>query len=162
MALLVNPTNPMVGIVLRDSQAAAAAFGMKLHILHASDDRDSAPLFTIMAQVRAEALVIGIDNFFTNRSKEIAGLTALHRVPAIYQYPEFTAAGGLMSFGGTSTETWRLAGVYVGRILKGETLANLPVQEVTKVELIINLKTAKALGLEIPATLLARADEVIE
>jgi ABC-type uncharacterized transport system substrate-binding protein len=162
MALLVNPANPMVETVLRDSQAAAATFGLKLHILHASNEQDLAPVFATMAQARAEALVIGIDNVFTNRSKEIAGLAARHRMPAIYQYPEFTAAGGLMSFGGNSTETWRLAGIYAGRILKGETPANLPVQQVTKVELIINLKTAKALGLEIPPSLLARADEVIE
>jgi putative ABC transport system substrate-binding protein len=162
IALLVNPTQPMTEPALRSLQAVASNLSIKLHILHASNKLDLATVFAAMAQVRAQALVIGLDNFFTVHSEEIAALTVRHRMPAIYQYHEFTAAGGLMSYGGSITEAYHLAGVYAGRILKGETPANLPVQQDTKVELIINLISAKALGLEIPTSLLARADEVIE
>jgi putative ABC transport system substrate-binding protein len=115
-----------------------------------------------MLQRRAGALVIGTDSFMINQINRLAMLTARHGVPTIFLFREFTAAGGLMSYGGSATDANRLSGIYTGRILKGEKPADLPVQQTAKVELIINLKTAKALGLEVPPTLLARADEVIE
>jgi ABC-type uncharacterized transport system substrate-binding protein len=162
IGLLINPTGPLAEPVLRELHAAAATLRLKLHVLNASSEQDFATVFATLAQLQAEALVIGTDTFFTSRSEELAALTLRHRMPAIYQYPEFTAAGGLMSYGGNITESYRLAGIYAGRILKGEKPADLPVQQSTKVELIINLKTARALGLTVPLPLLARADEVIE
>ncbi len=163
MALLVNPTNPLAEAVSRDLQAAARTLGLELHVLHASTERDFEVVFTILVQLRAAALVIGsADPFFTSRAEQLAALALRHAVPAIYQFREFAAAGGLVSYGGRVTDSYRQAGVYTGRILKGEKPADLPVQQSTKVELIINLKTAKALGLTIPLPLLGRADEVIE
>jgi putative ABC transport system substrate-binding protein len=163
IAFLLNPTNrTLAGPLTRDAQAAAHSLGLKLHVLHASTERDIEDAFASLAQLRADVLVIGTDLFFTNRSKHIAGLTARHAVPAIYHYRGFATAGGLMSYGGSVTDASRLAGVYAARILKGEKPADLPVQQATKVELILNLKTAKALGLTVPLTLLGRADEVIE
>jgi len=162
IGLLINPTSPLAVPVLRELQAAAATLRLKLHVLNASSEQDFATVFATLLQLQADALVIGTDTFFTSRSEELAALTVRHRMPAIYQYPEFTAAGGLMSYGGTITESYRLAGIYAGRILKGEKPADLPVQQVTKVELIPNLKAAKALGITFPLALLARADEVIE
>jgi putative ABC transport system substrate-binding protein len=162
IGLLINPTSPLAEPVSRELQAAAATLRLKLHVLNASSEQDFATVFARLAQLQAEALVIGTDTFFTSRSEELVALTVRHRMPAIYQYPEFTAAGGLMSYGGTITESYRLAGIYAGRILKGEKPADLPVQQVTKVELILNLKAAKTLGLTFPLALLGRADEVIE
>ncbi len=163
MALLVNPTNPLAEAVSRDLQAAARTLGLELHVLHASTERDFEVVFTTLVQLRAAALVIGsADPFFTSRAEQLAALALRHAVPAIYQFREFAAAGGLVSYGGRVTDSYRQAGVYTGRILKGEKPADLPVQQSTKVELIINLKTAKALGLTIPLPLLGRADEVIE
>jgi putative tryptophan/tyrosine transport system substrate-binding protein len=163
VALLMNPTLTAIAEpLLRDLQAAAAALRVKLQVVHASSERDFAAVFATLAQLRADALLIGTDNLFTSRSEELAALALRHRVPAIYQYPEFTAAGGLMSYGGDITESYRAAGIYAGRILKGEKPADLPVQLVTKVELIINLKSAKALGITVPLPLLGRADVVIE
>jgi ABC-type uncharacterized transport system substrate-binding protein len=162
IALLVNPTNPTVAeTTSRDMQAAARKLGLELHVLHASTERDFDTAFAALAQLRSGALVIGPDAFFTARSEQLAARTVRHAVPAIYQY-EFAAAGGLMSYGGSLTDSFRLAGVYTGRILKGEKPADMPVQQTTKVELIINLKAAKALGLTFPLSLLGRADEVIE
>jgi putative ABC transport system substrate-binding protein len=163
MALLVNPTSPALSEpTTRDLQAAARVLGLNIHVLHASTERDFDRVFATIAQLRAGALVIGADVLFTGQAKELAALALRHRVPAIYQYPEFTAAGGLMSYGGSGADQFRLVGVYVGRILKGEKPADLPVQQATKIELIVNLKTAKALGLTVPLTLRVRADEVIE
>ena len=162
-ALLVNPSNPFAETVSRSVQAAADVLGVKLHILRLGSERDDlAPVFAAVLQLQASALMISPDNVFNSRAGELAALAVRHRVPAIYQYTEFTAAGGLMSYGGSSVDSYRRAGTYTGRILKGETPAHLPVQQSTKVELIINLKTAKALGITFPLSLLGRADEVIE
>jgi putative tryptophan/tyrosine transport system substrate-binding protein len=163
IGVLVNPTNPIVAeSQLRDLQAAASTLGLQLHLLYASTERDIDTVFATVAQLRAGALLISPDGLFISRSKQLATLTVRHAVPAISQFREFAAVGGLMSYGASLADAYRLAGVYTGRILKGEKPADLPVQQSVKVELVINLKAAKALGLEIPPTLLARADEVIE
>lgn len=162
VALLVNPPNPLTNPVSREISEAAVALGLKLRILRASDTLDLATAFKSLVQMKAEALVIGNDPFFSSRGDELGRLAFSNRIPAIYQYPQFTAAGGLMSYGGDVEESYRLAGVYVGRILKGEKPADLPVQEVAKVELIINVKTAKAFGISLPISMLERVDELIE
>ena len=163
MAALVNPTNPSNAEILsRDLQATARLLGLQLHPLHASSDADIDAVFSTLTELRAGGLVVGTDAFFTSRTEKLAALTLRYRIPTIYQWREFVAAGGLMSYGGSSTDSYRLAGVYTGRILKGEKPADLPVQQATKLELFINNKTAKALGTDIPPTLLALADEVIE
>jgi putative ABC transport system substrate-binding protein len=141
---------------------AARTLGLQLHVLHASTERDFDTVFATLVQLQAGGLVIGPDAFFTSRNEQLATLALRHGVPTIFQFREFAAAGGLMSYGGSITDNYRLAGVYTGRILKGEKPADLPVQQATRVELIINMKTAKALGLTFPLTLLGRADEVIE
>jgi putative ABC transport system substrate-binding protein len=162
-ALLVNPTNPYAEIVSRNLQAAARTLGLQLHILHASTERDFDTVFATLVQSRAGGLVIGgVEIFFDSRHGQLAALALRHSVPTIYQGRDFALAGGLMSYGGGTMVIYRVAGAYTGRILKGEKPADLPVQQVTKVELLINLKTARAFGLEVPPTLLARADEVIE
>jgi putative ABC transport system substrate-binding protein len=162
MALLVNPTTPAAETIVRAVQAAARDHGLKLHVLHATADRDFDAVFATVAQLRAGALVIGGDPFFTSRSKQLGELTVTHKVPAIYEFREFAAAGGLISYGTSLGDGYRQVGLYTGRILKGEKVSDLPVQQATKVEMILNLKTAKALGLNIPNTLIGRADEVIE
>jgi len=141
---------------------AAQALGRQIHVLHASADRDLEIAFATLVGLQAGGLVIGADGFFTGRSEHLAKLTARHAVPTVFQFREFVAAGGLLSYGGSLAEQYRQAGIYTGRILKGEKPADLPAQQLTKVEMFINLKTAKALGIEVPPTLLARADEVIE
>ena len=163
IALLVNPTSPTLAeIQSRELKAAARTFGLELHVLNASSDRDFDTVFATVAKLRAGALVIGPDTLFTSRSQQLAKLTIDHAVPAIYEFREFTAAGGLMSYGTDEIEYYRLVGTYTGKILKGEKPAELPVVQSTKIELIINLKTAKALGLTVPPQIVARADEVIE
>jgi putative ABC transport system substrate-binding protein len=163
MALLVNPTNPTAAErETRDIRAAALILGLQVQVLDASAERDFDPVFARLAQLRADALVIGSDLFFTSRSEQLAALTVRHAVPSIYQFREFAAAGGLMSYGGSITDWGHQGGVYTGRILAGAKPADLPVHQATKLELFINLKTARVLGLTIPPTLLARANEVIE
>jgi putative tryptophan/tyrosine transport system substrate-binding protein len=163
VALLINPTSPTLAeTTTKDAQAAARTLGLELHVLHASTERDFDAVFATMVQRRAGALVIAPDAFFNSHLEQLAALALRHAVPTVFQFREFAAAGGLMSYGGSIVDTYRQAGIYSGRILKGEKPADLPVQQSTKVELIINLKTAKALGLTVPTALLVRADEVIE
>ena len=163
VAVLVNPTNPTIGEpFVRDLEAAARTLGLKLHVLHASTERDFDAVFATLVQLRADALVISPDQFLTSRIEQLARLTLLHGIPAISQLRQFTAAGGLASYGSSETEYYRPIGIYTGRILNGEKPADLPVQRSSKVELIINLKTASTLGLTIPLPLVGRADEVIE
>jgi len=162
IAALINPTSPVAETQSRQMQAAARAFGLQLHVLHASAERDFDKVFATVTELRADALLIGPDAFFTSRSEQLAALTVHHAVPTIYQFRRFAAVGGLMSYGDSITDQWRRVGIYVGQILKGKKPADLPVQQATKIELIINLKTAKTLGLTVPASLFGRADEVIE
>jgi putative tryptophan/tyrosine transport system substrate-binding protein len=163
VALLVNPANPLAATVSKDLQAVADALGVRLHVLHASTEADFEAAFAKAAQLRVAALVIGsADPLFGSHAAQLGALALRHSVPAIYFRREFAAAGGLMSYRGSITETYRLAGLYAGRILKGEKPADLPVVQSTKVELILNLKTAKALGITVPLPLSGRADEIIE
>jgi putative ABC transport system substrate-binding protein len=163
MALLVNPTDPALAETeSREVLSAAHTLGLELHVLNASTERDFDVALANVIQLRAGGLVIATNAFFTSHSEQLAALAARHAVPAVYKGREFAAAGGLMSYGSDITDSYHLAGVYTGRILKGDKPADLPVQQATKVELIINLKTAKALGINIPNTLIGRADEVIE
>jgi putative ABC transport system substrate-binding protein len=162
VALLVNPNNPSAETLTKNLQGVALNLGLQLHVLRASTESEIDDAFTDFLQQRASVLEIGTDAFFNGRAKQLAALTVRHSVPAIYQYGEFTAGGGLLSYGGSIKDSYRQAGVYTGRILKGEKPANLPVQQSTKIELIINLTAAKALGLTVPTALLVRADEVIE
>jgi putative ABC transport system substrate-binding protein len=163
IAVLINPTNPATAeSQLRDLHAAAGGFGVQLRVLRASTEQDFDLVFARLLQERIGALVIGTDGFLLSRTKQLAALTVQHAIPAIFQDRAFAAAGGLMSYGGSTNDQYRQAGVYTGRILKGGKPLDLPVVRSTKVELIINLRAAKALGLTIPITLLGRADEVIE
>jgi putative tryptophan/tyrosine transport system substrate-binding protein len=163
LALLINPTSPnLAETQSRDLQAAARSRGLQLHVLRASTEQEFDTVFASVSQLRAGGLVISSDSFFFSRSDQLAALAVRHAVPTIFGFREFVAAGGLMSYGGSLTESFRWVGVYAGRILKGEKLTSLPVQQSTRIELFINLKTAQALGLEVPPTLLTRADDVIE
>jgi putative tryptophan/tyrosine transport system substrate-binding protein len=163
VALLVNPSDPARAEMLsKEVQAAADHLGIQLHILRAGTDPEIETAFAGFAQLKAGVLVIGGDAFFNSRSKLLAELSSRYAVPAVYEYREFTDAGGLMSYSGSINESYRWAGIYTGRILKGAKPADLPVQRSTTVELIVNLKTAKALGITVPLSLLGRADAVIE
>ena len=162
LALLVNPTSPALAeAAVKDGQMAARDLGLGLDVLHASSERDFDSVFATLAQRQVGALVITTDALFISRSEQLGALALSRAVPAIFSYRPFAAAGGLMSYG-TPIETYSLAGVYAGRVLRCENPATLPVQQVTRVELVINLKAAKALGVTFPLPLLGRADEVIE
>jgi len=161
-AVLVNPDNPLAEIDIKDAQATAATIGGQIEILTARTNREIDDAFASLVQQRADALLIGPDVFFTNRRVQLATLAVRHGVPAIYSFREFAEAGGLMSYGTSNTDRDRQVGVYAGRILKGDKPADLPILRPTKFEFVINLQTARTLGLTVPAALLARADEVIE
>ena len=161
-AFLINPTDATAETQSRDMLAAARTFGLQIQVLHASNERDFDTVFATIVRLRTGGLIISNDAFFTNRSGQLAALAISHAVPAIFHFREFVEAGGLMSYGSSNPDTFRIAGSYTGRILKGERPADLPVLQSTKVELFINLKTAKALGLTVPQSILLRADEVIE
>ena len=162
IAVLVNPTNFNTETISRSLQPAARTFGLQLHVLNASGESDFDTVFATLRQLRADGLIIVDDAFFNAHSRELAVLTIRHAIPAIFQNREFTVAGGLMSYTGSVPDSYRQAGVYTGRILKGEKPADLPVVQGTRFELVINLKTAKVLGLNVPIGLLNAADEVIE
>jgi putative ABC transport system substrate-binding protein len=163
IAVLINPTSPtLTKTTIEDAQTAAHSVGLELHILEASTEHDFDAVFANVIQLRAGGLVIGTDAFFSSRLEQLAALSVRHAVPTVYHFREFAAAGGLIAYGGSLAEAFRGLGEYTGRILKGEKPADLPVQQVTKVELYINLKTAKALGLNIPLPLVGGANEVIE
>jgi ABC-type uncharacterized transport system substrate-binding protein len=163
LALLVNPTSPALAEAQsKDLQVAARALGLRLHVLRASTDRDIDAVLATVGQLPAGGLIISSDSFFFTRSERLAALAARHAVPTIFGFREFAVAGGLMSYGADLADAHRWIGVYTGRILRGDKPAELPVQQATKVELVINLKTAKALGLTVPLPLIGRADEVIE
>jgi putative ABC transport system substrate-binding protein len=163
IAALVNSGDPKrAEIISNELLAAARPLGVQLRVLKANSDSGFGSVFADMVQLRAGGLVIGGDPFFNNRREELGALALQHAIPAIYQFREFAASGGLASYGVSLIDAFHLVGVYAGRILKGEKSADLPVQQGTKVELLINLKTAKALGIPIPLPLLGRADEVIE
>jgi putative ABC transport system substrate-binding protein len=162
IAVAVNPTSPTAHSQLRNLHAAADSLGVQLHILHASTEQEFDTLFTALPQLRAGGLVFTSDPYFAYRSQQLAALAVRHAVPAITQTRDFTIAGGLMSYGGDFEQTHRLTGIYAGRILKGEKPSELPVQQVTKVELFINLKAANSLGITFPPSLLSGADMVIE
>jgi putative tryptophan/tyrosine transport system substrate-binding protein len=162
IAVLVNPTNFNTETISKSLQPAASTFGLQLHVLNASSEGDFDTVFATLRQLRADGLIIVEDPFFNAYSRELAVLTIRHAIPAIFQNREFTVAGGLMSYTGSVPDEYRQAGVYTGRVLKGEKPADLPIVQGTKFELVINLKTAKVLGLNMPLGLLNAADEVIE
>jgi putative ABC transport system substrate-binding protein len=162
IALLVNPNNANAEGVIKNTQEAARAKGVKLAVLKAGTEGEIDAAFATLVQLQASELIVDPDAFFNTRREQLVALAARHAVPAIYDLREFTASGGLTSYGPSRTHTWRLMGIYAGKILKGAKPADLPVQQPTTFELVVNLNTAKALGLTIPPSILARADEVIE
>jgi putative tryptophan/tyrosine transport system substrate-binding protein len=162
IAILVNPTSPTTRSQLRSLEAPAQAFGLNLHIFHASTAPDFEGVFDTISQLKPDGLVVASDTFFATHSERMAALAVRHKLPAIHQSRDFAFAGGLMSYGGSFVESHRRAGIYTGRILKGEKLADLPIQQVTKLELILNLGTAKTIGLTFPYSLMIRADHIID
>ena len=162
MALLANPNNVDTKTSARLAIEAARSLGLELHVLYAGADLDFDSAFVKLAELKVEALLVNNKVFLNARFKQIAALALSSRVPTVFGQREAAIAGGLMSYGDSLTDSYRLAGIFTGRILKGQKPADLPVQQATKVELIINMKTAKALGLTVPISLLGRADEVIE
>ncbi len=164
IGLLINPTSPNLSesVVVKDMEAAARPLGKQIHLLQASTDAEIDAAFSTLAQLRAGALVIVADQFYNDRRERIAALALRHALPSIYARREYAVAGGLMSYGTNLSDIYRQAGVYAGRILKGAQPADLPIVQSTKLELVINLKTAKALGLNLPPSFYWRADEVIE
>ena len=163
IALLVNPTSPnLAEAQVRDLRTAASAFGLQIHVLEASTERDFDTVFASLVQLRAAGLVISSDSFLFSRGEQLAALAARYGVAAIFPFRENAEAGGLISYGGSLADSHRLDGAYAGRILKGEKPADLPIQQSTKLELVINIKAAKALGIDVPLHLQQIADEVIE
>ena len=162
IALMINPNNAPTGLMMRDVQEAARRKGVQLPILKAVSESEIDAAFAALVQLQAGALVVGADPFLLTRREQFVALAARHSVPAIYAFREIAVSGGLISYGTSLTDTYRQTGVYVGRILAGAKPADLPVQQPTKFDLVINLKTATALGLTVPQSILARADEVIE
>jgi putative ABC transport system substrate-binding protein len=162
LAALVNPTNPNTEMLSKSLEAAARSLDLELHVLHASTEPDIDAVFAKLVQLHVGGLVIASDVFLITREDQLAALALRQKVPAIFQTRTFAIAGGLMSYAGSAADVYWQAGVYTGRVLKGEKPADLPVQQTTKLELIVNLKTARALGLNVPLSLLALADEVIE
>jgi putative ABC transport system substrate-binding protein len=162
IAALINPNLATTASQSKDVEVAARALGLEVRVLHANTEREIETVFESLSQVQAGGLVIGANAFFFSRRDQLVGLAARYSVPTVYPWREAVVAGGLMSYGANVAEAYRLAGNYAGRILKGEKPADLPVQQSTNTELVINLKTAKSLGLTFPITLLGRADEVIE
>jgi putative ABC transport system substrate-binding protein len=163
IAVLTNPSSPAIAQAFVEAlRPAANTFRLQLHVLEASTERDIDKAFAALGQLRADALVITPDTFFSSRAEQLGALSVRYIVPTVFEFKPFTAAGGLLSYGGSETDNYRLLGNYTGKILKGEKPADLPVQQATKVELIINLKTAKKLGITVPQSVQSRADEVIE
>jgi putative tryptophan/tyrosine transport system substrate-binding protein len=161
-AVLVNPTSPTAESQLRNLQSAAGTLGLKLHVLHASAARDLDTVFATLSQLRASGLVIASDTFLGTHGEQLAALAVRHAMPAVHQSRDFTIAGGLMSYGGSFVESHRQAGSFTGRIIMGAKPADLPVRQVTIIEFLINLRTAKSLGVTFPRSLLVLADELIE
>jgi putative ABC transport system substrate-binding protein len=162
IAMLTNPTYPNAEVETKDAQEAARVLGRQVHVLNASTETDFDRAFASLIQQGASALLVAADPFFSSRRDKLVALAARHAIPAIYEFREFATAGGLMSYGPSITDAYRLIGMYAGRVLSGDKPTNLPVMQSTKVELVINLKAARMLALTFPMTLLGRADEVIE
>jgi putative ABC transport system substrate-binding protein len=162
VGLLVNPNYPPTDAMTRDTTAAASAIGFHIDVMQATDSREIEAAFGALVRNRVDALLVGSDSFFVSRRLQIATLATRHAIPVVYPVRDFAEAGGLMSYGASQTEAYRQAGIYTGKVLKGTKPADLPVMQSTKFELVINLPTARAIGLEIPPMLLARADDVIE
>jgi putative ABC transport system substrate-binding protein len=162
LGLLVNPDNPQHDAIVQAAKAGAQDLGVDLQVLYASTEAQIEEVFANFSELKSGALTIGTDAFFNGQTERLARLGLTHKVPTVYQYHQFSAAGGLISYGGSIRDSYRLAGIYAGRVLKGEKPVDLPVQQSTRVELIINLQTARTLGLQVPPDLVARADEIIE